>query len=101
MSSATDASKIAEAATTAPPAQVAASATSSYDTVPYSVGAFPQTRPDRSATIATLFGLQPAPPTRCRVLELGCAAGGNVIPMALSDPESHYVGIDLSGRQIE
>src|SRR3954454_17335328 len=75
--------------------------TSSYDAVPYSVGAFPQTRPDRLATIATLFGLRPAPPTRCRVLELGCAAGGNVIPMALADPESHYVGIDLSARQIE
>jgi methyltransferase-like protein/SAM-dependent methyltransferase len=74
---------------------------SSYDAVPYSVGAFPQTRPDRLATIATLFGLNPAHPARCRVLELGCAAGGNIIPMALADPESQFVGIDLSARQIE
>jgi methyltransferase-like protein/SAM-dependent methyltransferase len=101
MSSATDASKTTDAVTGAQSAPVAASASSSYDAVPYSVGAFPQTRPDRLATIATLFGLQPAPPTRCRVLELGCAAGGNVIPMALADPDSQYVGIDLSARQIE
>jgi len=77
------------------------SSVSSYDAVPYSVGAFPQTRPDRLATIATLFGLRPAPPGRCRVLELGCAAGGNIIPMALADPASQFVGIDLSARQIE
>jgi methyltransferase-like protein/SAM-dependent methyltransferase len=72
----------------------------SYDAVPYSVGAFPQTRPERLATVGTLFGMRPAPPARCRVLELGCAAGGNVIPMALADPASEFVGIDLSARQI-
>jgi methyltransferase-like protein/SAM-dependent methyltransferase len=83
------------------PGHAGPEASSSYDAVPYSVGAFPQTRPDRLATIAALFGLAPAPPTRCRVLELGCAAGGNVIPMALADPDSHFVGIDLSARQIE
>src|SRR5258706_2988573 len=73
---------------------------SSYDAVPYSVGAFPQTRPDRLATLAPLFGLHPAPPSCARVLELGCAAGGNLIPMALADPEARFVGIDLSARQI-
>src|SRR5215218_6038847 len=67
-----------------------------YDAVPYSVGAYPQTRPDRLATTARLFGMSPADPTRCRVLELGCAAGGNVIPMALAAPESGFVGVDLS-----
>jgi methyltransferase-like protein/SAM-dependent methyltransferase len=74
--------------------------TSSYDAVPYSVCAFPQTRPDRLAAIATLFGMDPAPPDRCRVLELGCASGGNLIPMGLSWPGSRFVGIDLSERQI-
>jgi methyltransferase-like protein/SAM-dependent methyltransferase len=72
----------------------------SYDAVPYSVCAFPQTRPDRLAAIATLFGMDPAPPDRCRVLELGCASGGNLIPMGLSWPGSRFVGIDLSERQI-
>ncbi|MEI8194795.1 MAG: methyltransferase regulatory domain-containing protein [Phycisphaerae bacterium] len=71
-----------------------------YDAIPYSVNAFPQTHPDRLAIIATLFGLNPAPPDQCRVLELGCAAGGNLIPMALLHPNSKFVGIDLSARQI-
>lgn len=72
----------------------------SYDAVPYSVSAFAQTHPDRLATIATLFGVRPAPADGCRVLELGCALGGNLIPMALASPGSRYVGIDLSPRQI-
>src|ERR1041385_6402436 len=74
---------------------------SSYDQVPYSVSAFSQTKPDRLATIATLFGMTPRDPNHCRVLELGCARGGNVIPMALASPKSHFVGIDLSARQID
>src|SRR5690349_9400177 len=73
---------------------------STYDQVPYSVSAFPQTRPDRLATIATLFGMSPRDPNQCRVLELGCASGGNLIPMALASPRSQFVGVDLSVRQI-
>jgi tRNA G46 methylase TrmB len=72
----------------------------SYDEVPYESYPFPQTHPDRLVTVATLLGMRPAPVGRCRVLELGCAAGGNLIPMALTLPESSFVGIDLSGRQI-
>jgi SAM-dependent methyltransferase len=79
----------------------AAPAVSSYDVIPYSVSAFPQTHPDRLATIATLFGMHPASPDRCRVLELGCARGGNIIPMGLAHRESEFVGIDLSTRQID
>jgi methyltransferase-like protein/SAM-dependent methyltransferase len=37
---------------------------------------------------------------RCRVLELGCAGGGNLIPMALGLPDSTFTGIDLSIRQV-
>jgi methyltransferase-like protein/SAM-dependent methyltransferase len=70
-----------------------------YDLLPYPSHPFAQTHPDRLATVATLFGLQPAAPDRCRVLELGCASGGNLIPMALALPESTFVGIDLSGAQ--
>ena len=71
-----------------------------YDEVPYVSFPFPQTHPDRLATIATLLGMDPPPVGRCRVLELGCAAGGNLIPMALGLPDSEFVGIDLSTRQI-
>jgi tRNA G46 methylase TrmB len=34
------------------------------------------------------------------VLELGCASGGNLIPMAYGLPESEFVGIDYAARQI-
>jgi methyltransferase-like protein/SAM-dependent methyltransferase len=72
-----------------------------YDAVPYAVSAFRQTDPDRLAVIARIFGLNSASPQSCRVLELGCASGGNLLPMAVAYPDSHFVGIDLSQRQIE
>ncbi|MCI0455927.1 MAG: class I SAM-dependent methyltransferase [Gemmataceae bacterium] len=72
----------------------------SYDEVPYESHPFAQTHPDRLATIATLLGLRPPPVDRCRVLELGCAAGGNLIPMALTLPDSTFAGIDLSAVEI-
>jgi methyltransferase-like protein len=50
--------------------------------------------------MATLLGLNPAPVDRCRVLELGCAVGGNLIPMAYGLPGSEFVGIDSSAAQI-
>ena len=80
-------------------ATVAAVGTS-YDEVPYESHPYPQSHPDRLATIATLFGMKPAPIGKCRVLELGCAAGGNIIPMAASLPDSEFVGIDQSTRQV-
>jgi methyltransferase-like protein/2-polyprenyl-3-methyl-5-hydroxy-6-metoxy-1,4-benzoquinol methylase len=73
----------------------------SYDQAPYPSLSYGQSHPDRLATLATLMGLSPPPITRCRVLELGCAAGGNLMPMAYGLPESEFVGIDYSGRQIE
>ncbi|HKB02450.1 MAG TPA: class I SAM-dependent methyltransferase [Gemmataceae bacterium] len=72
-----------------------------YDEVPYHSRPFPQTHPDHLATVATFFGMQPPPVDSCRVLELGCAAGGNLIPMAATLPGARFVGIDLSGRQID
>ncbi len=71
-----------------------------YDDVPYESYPFPQSHPDRLATMATLFGMKPTPVTKCRVLELGCASGGNIIPMAYQYPDSKYVGVDLSQKQI-
>ena len=75
--------------------------TNIYDEVMYPGYAFPQTHPDRLATIATLCGMQPAPVERCRVLELGCSDGNNLLPLALLYPESRFVGIDLAGRPLE
>jgi len=71
-----------------------------YDELPYPSLSYAQSHPDRLATVATLRGLQPAPIEHCRVLELGCAGGGNLIPMAYGLPESEFVGVDSSARQI-
>ena len=37
---------------------------------------YPQTHPGRLAVIGALFGMNPAPPERSSVLELGCGDGG-------------------------
>jgi methyltransferase-like protein/SAM-dependent methyltransferase len=78
-----------------------AEAPTSYDAVPYQSLAYAQTHPDRLATMARIFGVPSPDVTRCRLLELGCASGGNLIPMAFNFPDSTFVGIDLSRRQIE
>jgi methyltransferase-like protein/SAM-dependent methyltransferase len=72
----------------------------SYDDLPYPSQAFAQTHPDRLATLARIFGLAPPSIERCRVLELGCASGGNLVPMAYGLPGSEFVGVDLSERQV-
>jgi methyltransferase-like protein/2-polyprenyl-3-methyl-5-hydroxy-6-metoxy-1,4-benzoquinol methylase len=73
----------------------------SYDEVPYTNEAFPQSHPERLATLARVLGMAPADVRRCRVLELGCARGSNIVPMAYGLPGSTFVGIDLSARQVE
>jgi 2-polyprenyl-3-methyl-5-hydroxy-6-metoxy-1,4-benzoquinol methylase len=73
-----------------------------YDQVPYRSHAFPFTHPRRLAAVARVAGGFDAPPVaRCRVLELGCAGGGNILPMAAHLPEARFVGIDLSPVQID
>jgi ubiquinone/menaquinone biosynthesis C-methylase UbiE len=71
-----------------------------YDSVPYPSTPLVQTHPDRLATIAVLAGLEPAPAKRCRLLEIGCATGGNLLPMAAELPESRFVGVDSSGEAL-
>jgi SAM-dependent methyltransferase len=69
-----------------------------YNQVLYPGFPLAQTHPDRLATIAGLLGMRAARPDRCRVLELGCGDGGNLIPMALGLPGSQFTGIDLSAQ---
>jgi SAM-dependent methyltransferase len=70
-------------------------ARAAYGEVPYPGVALPQTHPGRLAANATLMGLKPAPPERCRLLELGCGDGGNLVPMAAALPASELVGLDI------
>jgi SAM-dependent methyltransferase len=72
-----------------------------YDSVPYRGTAYPATHPNRLAAVATLMGMSPALPETCRVLELGCASGENLIPMAEQFPRGEFIGIDNSVVQIQ
>jgi SAM-dependent methyltransferase len=80
---------------------MSADMTTSYDSVLYPGRTFRETHPDRLATLAALYGMAPAAPARCRVLELGCGHGSNLIPMAYQYPESEFLGIDLGREGIE
>ncbi len=71
-----------------------------YDEMPYPSAPYPYSHPDHLATIAKLFGLHASDPASARVLEVGCADGANLIPMAATLPDGQFVGIDLSARQI-
>lgn len=67
-----------------------------YEEVAYVGRANPKSHPDRMATIATLLGMSPAPPSSCRVLEVACGDGANLVPMAASLPGSRFVGFDFA-----
>ncbi len=73
----------------------------SYDQVPYAHYSFPDSHPRRLQAVGRLLGLETAAPAQCRVLELGCAVGGNIVPMAYSLPKAQLIGIDLVASQIE
>jgi methyltransferase-like protein len=60
-----------------------------------------QCHPDSLASLGRLLGLNPPPIETCRVLEVGCATGSNLLPMALSLPRAGFVGFDYSARQID
>ncbi|MCB1801066.1 MAG: class I SAM-dependent methyltransferase [Gammaproteobacteria bacterium] len=71
-----------------------------YDSIPYDRLSLAETHPDQLAVLAALYGVVSPEPSTCRVLELGCAAGGNLIPMAWYLPTAHFVGLDLSQVQV-
>ena len=71
-----------------------------YDAVPYESHPFPQSAPEHLQALAWVFGLDSAAPATARVLELGCAAGGNLVPFAARHPKSGALGLDLSSVQV-
>ncbi len=73
----------------------------SYDELPYDSLPLPETQPDFLAAMAKLHGFDAPDPRRARILELGCAQGGNLIPLAWRWPESDCVGVELSRVQAE
>jgi len=73
----------------------------SYDAVPYPSKFFLQTHPDRLAAAGVLYGMVPALPQTCRVLELGCGNGSNLVAHAFGLPDAEFVGVDLSATHID
>jgi methyltransferase-like protein/ubiquinone/menaquinone biosynthesis C-methylase UbiE len=72
-----------------------------YDEVPYTGHPYADSHPERLATMATLFGMKPAPVERCRVLEIACGDAANLVPIAYALPSSTFVGFDLAAQPIE
>jgi SAM-dependent methyltransferase len=71
-----------------------------YDEVPYLTRPRLETHPDRLAAVGKLFGMHTPPVATCRVLEIGCGDGGNLVPLAYYLPGSFAVGVDLAPRLI-
>ncbi len=71
-----------------------------YDALFYDSLCIPETHPESLAVLGRLMGLPTAEPANCRVLELGCATGGNLIPMAAGLPGASVLGIDRSAAQV-
>jgi len=67
-----------------------------YDEAPYESYAHPLSAPGQLAAVAWVLGLEPPDVTNARVLEIGCAAAGNLIPFAAMHPRAHALGVDLS-----
>ena len=71
-----------------------------YEALPYEAMPFPQTLPSNMAALARLHGCAPPDVETARVLELGCASGGNLIPLAARYPRASFHGFDLSERHV-
>ena len=84
-----------------PIASQAEMADSTYNEVPYGSYPIAASHPDKLFAVGKLFGVNPVPPERARILELGCAGGGNLLPIASQFPNATCVGFDLSQAQVD
>lgn len=73
----------------------------SYERIPYQTNPWSSSQPAHIESTAKLWGVEAASADHCRVLELGCGDGGNIIPLAIAHPRSSFVGIDLAKVHID
>jgi SAM-dependent methyltransferase len=76
------------------------SPTNPYDEPPYCAYPIAWTSPERLALASLLHGGPRLPLERYRVLELGCANGANLLPMAWYRQQGELTVLDGSARQI-
>ena len=71
-----------------------------YDELPYCAYPIEWTAPERLALASLLHGGPRLPLDKYRVLELGCANGANLLPMAWYRQQAEFTGLDGSARQM-
>ena len=72
---------------------------SEYDELPYPDALHEGTHIDVLASRARLLGVRAPDPETARVLEVGCAIGGNLIALASALPDATFVGLDRSASR--
>lgn len=74
--------------------------TFAYDAVDYPTAVIAETHPGHLHAVGRMYGVNAAPVERCRMLEVGCGDGWNLIACAMGLPNATFVGVDLSGKAI-
>ena len=72
-----------------------------YQIHTYPAMSHPPTDPAVTAVAARFSGLDARDPSRAGILEIGCASGHNLLPLAARWPEARFTGIDFSKPAIE
>ena len=72
-----------------------------YNELLYKSNPFNYTIPSLLEAYGRLYGLTPKDSRKARVLELGSSFGGNIITQALYNPESEFIGVDLTAEQVK
>lgn len=72
-----------------------------YDVIDYPPLVHSQMHPARLGAIARLHGIAGASPARCRLLEVGCGDGLQLIALAQAYPDARFIGVDLSTKAID
>lgn len=73
---------------------------SAYDQVFFPSLPHRESHPGRLAWYGRLAGVAARSPEQCRLLEIGCGSGGNLLPLAEEFPRSYFLGLDRSSTEI-
>jgi len=73
---------------------------SHYENQTYESYSFPNSKPSHIATVASLMGLEVPCFKSGKILEIGCASGGNIIPLAYRYPDAKFTAFDIVESQI-
>jgi len=75
-------------------------AVETYEQMPYTSKPYRHATSTRMFVIAGMMGVEAEEPSTARVLEIGCAGGGNLIPQAVLHPKANFVGLDPAASHI-